>query len=202
MKVLTSPASPSVTPCALFAWLFFFLFSFYQWWRTENSLRWFSGPEVSVRGSFDLQANIPPAGSMVLVQPQHRLWMWPIRAEAVWTNQTNMLFWFLQAVSLVFRWWRQCHADPNIWCYPLLVVSAAYETNKTFISCLREAFSFFLLLLNSIKPCCYTYNNCIVLNETFPSCGGVTWPLPRFDLCSKVSTHYLPSCSRITWPSR
>lgn len=99
----------------------------------------FSGAEVSARRTFDPRADIAPAGILVLVEPQRRLQMQPIRGEADGTNQTNMLFWFLQAVSLVFRCWRQCHADPSIWCAlqvhgqecarvcPLSVVSAAYE---------------------------------------------------------------------------
>lgn len=108
----------------------------------------FSGAEVRARRTFDPRADSAPAGALVLVQPQRRLRMQPIRGEADGTNQTNMLFWFLQAVSLVFRCWRQCHADPSIWCAqqvhvhtparalavcPLSVVSAAYEmvTSKT-----------------------------------------------------------------------
>lgn len=125
---------------------------------------WFSGAEVSVCGTFDPRADIAPAGILVLVQPQRRLRMRPIRGEADGTNQTNMLFWFLQAVGLVFRYWRQCHADPSIWCAqqvhvhtpvralavcPLSVVSAAYEmvTSKTNLS----LFFFFIKLCLAVK---------------------------------------------------
>lgn len=39
------------------------------------------------------------------------------------------------------------------------VVSAAYETYKTFLSCLIEAFSFFKMssLIYSVMPCCLLY---------------------------------------------